>query len=257
MRLSAHFGQWLEVGRQGRKARQWQVAVGLIYGQVKKSYRQRKLMRVTHVMRIGTSEALQVALQGLGFSGRLNTAFIERVNLSVRHGVAALTRRTWATFHQAPHLLGHLEWWRAYYHGCRVLTNHYEWRWCSHECEVANVWRNGTGSLRQPWQREERTDDGQRGRCSLAHCRQFPLENLSSQMWSQYHIVERSMKVRAEVVGWSLLPGYCGLPGLHTDEKGSLRGFEEADHIIHHQLRLYLFLLMLFKTCIFGFCSGS
>jgi hypothetical protein len=65
------------------------------------------------------------------------------------------------------------------------------------------------------------------------------------------------MKVRAEVVGWSLLPGYCGLPGLHTDEKGSLRGFAEADHIIHHQLRLYLFLLMLFKTCIFGFCSGS
>jgi len=119
MRLPAHFGQWLEVGRQGRKARQWQVAVGLIYGQVKKSYRQRKLMRVTHVMRIGTSEALQVALQGLGFSGRLNTAFIERVNLSVRHGVAALARRTWATFHQAPHLLGHLEWWRAYYHVVR------------------------------------------------------------------------------------------------------------------------------------------
>ncbi len=117
--LTAHFGQWLEVGRQGRKARQWQVAVGLIYGQVKKSYRQRKLMRVTHVMRIGTSEALQVALQGLGFSGRLNTAFIERVNLSVRHGVAALARRTWATFHQAPHLLGHLEWWRAYYHFVR------------------------------------------------------------------------------------------------------------------------------------------
>jgi len=51
--------------------------------------------------------------------------------------------------------------------------------------------------------------------------------------------MERSMKVRAEVVGWSLLPGYGGLPGLHTDEKGSLRGFAEADHIIHHQLRLY------------------
>jgi transposase InsO family protein len=55
----------------------------------------------------------------MGFSGRLNTAFIERVNLTVRHGVAALARRTWATSQQAPHLLAHLEWWRAYYHFVR------------------------------------------------------------------------------------------------------------------------------------------
>lgn len=58
-------------------------------------------------------------LQGMGLSGRLNTAFIERVNLTVRHGVAALARRTWATAQQAPHLLAHLEWWRAYYHFVR------------------------------------------------------------------------------------------------------------------------------------------
>jgi hypothetical protein len=79
MRLSAHFGQWLQVDRQGRKARQWQVAAGLIYGQVKKSYRRRKLVRVTPLMRLGTQADLTVALQALGFSGRLNTAFIERV----------------------------------------------------------------------------------------------------------------------------------------------------------------------------------
>jgi IS1 family transposase len=121
--LTAHFGQWLEAGRRGRKARQWQVAADLIYGQVKKSYRRRKLMRVTHVMRLGTSSALKVALQGLGFSGRLNTAFIERVNLTVRHGVAALARRTWATVQQAPQLLIHLEWWRAYYHFVRPHTS--------------------------------------------------------------------------------------------------------------------------------------
>src|SRR5438477_13069000 len=57
-----------------------------------------------------------MAHQGLGLSGRLNTAFIERVNLTVRHGVAALARRTWATSQQAPQLLAQLEWWRAYYH---------------------------------------------------------------------------------------------------------------------------------------------
>jgi len=56
--------------------RRWQVESSLIYGQVKKCYRRRKLMQVTHVMRLGTEAALQAALQGLGFSGRLNTAFI-------------------------------------------------------------------------------------------------------------------------------------------------------------------------------------
>ncbi|HEX9134636.1 MAG TPA: hypothetical protein VF844_20285 [Ktedonobacteraceae bacterium] len=117
--LTAHFGHWHEVGQRGRNVRRWQVAAGLIYGQVKKSYRRRKLARVTHVMRLGTEAALRVALQQLGFSGRLNTAFIERVNLTVRHGVAALARRTWATAQQSPHLLAHLEWWRAYYHFVR------------------------------------------------------------------------------------------------------------------------------------------
>jgi hypothetical protein len=117
--LTAHFGHWLLVNRRGRKVLRWQVTAGLIYGQVKKSYRRRKLVRVMHVMRLGTEDALQVALQGLGFSRRLNTAFIERVNLTVRHGVAALARRTWATAQQSPQLLAHLEWWRAYYHFVR------------------------------------------------------------------------------------------------------------------------------------------
>ena len=119
MRLAAHFGHWLPAGPRGRQRRQWQVAAGLIYGQVKKCYRRRKLIRVTHVMRLGTEVALTATLQGLGFSGRLNTACIERVNLTVRHGVAALARRTWATAKPAPQLLANLEWWRAYYHFVR------------------------------------------------------------------------------------------------------------------------------------------
>jgi IS1 family transposase len=117
--LTAHFGHWHQVSRRGRQRRQWQVEAGLIYGQVKKCYRQRKLIRVKHVMRLGTEDALKAALQGLGLSGRLNTAFIERVNLTVRHAIAALARRTWATAQQRPHLFAHLEWWRAYYHFVR------------------------------------------------------------------------------------------------------------------------------------------
>ena len=37
----------------------------------------------------------------------------------VRHGIAALARRTWATAQQSPQLLAHLEWWRGYYHFVR------------------------------------------------------------------------------------------------------------------------------------------
>ncbi len=62
--LTAHFGQWLPGSRRGRHVRRWHVADGLIYGQVKKCYRRRKLVGVTHVMRLGTEEALKAALQG-------------------------------------------------------------------------------------------------------------------------------------------------------------------------------------------------
>jgi hypothetical protein len=71
--LTALFGHWCQVSRQGRKVKQWQVAEDLIYGQVKKCYRRRKLIRVAHVMRLGTESALKASLQGMGFSGRLNT----------------------------------------------------------------------------------------------------------------------------------------------------------------------------------------
>jgi len=94
-------------------------AAGLIYGQVKKTYRRRKLVRVMHVLRCGTRADLSAALRGLGLSGQINTAFIERVNLTVRQSVAALVRRTWSTAQEAPQLLVHLEWWRAYYHFVR------------------------------------------------------------------------------------------------------------------------------------------
>jgi len=48
--FTAQFGHWLQVGRLGRHGGRWQVATGLIYGQVKKSYQRRKLVRVTSLM---------------------------------------------------------------------------------------------------------------------------------------------------------------------------------------------------------------
>src|SRR3712207_7387129 len=55
----------------------------------------------------------------MGLSGRVTTAFVERVNLTLRRGVAGLARRTWATARTAPGLLAQVEWWRAYYHWVR------------------------------------------------------------------------------------------------------------------------------------------
>ncbi len=115
--LTAHFGHW--VMGMAQRTRHWQVATGLIYGQVKKTYRRRMVVRVTQRMRCGTHQALTAALKHLDLSGRLNTAFIERVNLTIRQSVAALVRRTWSTAQAAPQLLAHVEWWRAYYHFAR------------------------------------------------------------------------------------------------------------------------------------------
>jgi IS1 family transposase len=143
--LTAHFGQWM--AGVGRRTRQWQVAIGLIYGQVKKQYRRRRLVGVTYVMRCGTRLALRDALMGLGLSGKLNTAFVERLNLTVRQSVAALVRRTWSTAQEVPQLLVHLELWRAYYH---FVRQHQSLR-------VALAQPRERGGKRQPQRYRQRT----------------------------------------------------------------------------------------------------
>jgi hypothetical protein len=52
-------------------------------------------------------------------SGNINTAFVERVNLTIRQGVSKLTRRTWGRVQYSSELLEHLYWWLAYYHFVR------------------------------------------------------------------------------------------------------------------------------------------
>jgi len=113
--LTAHFGQWRDDGRR----RAWRVADTLVSGQVKKTYRCRRVVRVTRRIAVGTWAQLRGSLHALGLSGRLNTAFVERVNLTLRQGVAALARRTWATAQTTPGLAAQVAWWRGYYHFVR------------------------------------------------------------------------------------------------------------------------------------------
>jgi Integrase core domain len=70
-------------------------------------------------MQCDSRRALRAALLGLGWSGRLQTAFVERRNRTARQSVAALTRRTWATAQTATGLQAQIDWWRGYYHFSR------------------------------------------------------------------------------------------------------------------------------------------
>jgi IS1 family transposase/transposase-like protein len=113
--LTAHFGQWVGRGRR----RQWQVDPRLCYGQVQKQYRRRRLVRVHHRTVCGSGGGLRMALRALGWRGLVQTAFAERLNLTVRQSAAGLTRRTWATAQTVAGLGAQLAWWRGYYHYVR------------------------------------------------------------------------------------------------------------------------------------------
>ena len=63
----------------------------LLYAQVVKSYWRRRIVGVTYRVVFGTMERVQ---QGLSVCGRkINTAFVERLNLDIRQRVAAVGRR--------------------------------------------------------------------------------------------------------------------------------------------------------------------
>jgi hypothetical protein len=64
---------------------------GLHYAQVIKTVRRRRLVRVRQRVVFGTLEAIQQVLAACGW--QINTAFIERLNLSIRQHVAAVGRR--------------------------------------------------------------------------------------------------------------------------------------------------------------------
>jgi len=119
--LTAHFGSWVESA--GKQTHHWQVRAGLLYGQLVKHYCRRRLVRVERRASLGSLDQLAAALRALGESGTIQTAFVERLNLTVRQAVTPLTRRTWGIAQSSAELMFHLEWWRAYYHFVRPHTS--------------------------------------------------------------------------------------------------------------------------------------
>jgi transposase InsO family protein len=49
----------------------------------------------------------------------VQTAFVERANLTLRELIAPLSRRTWSIAYDRHHLRLHSQWGLAYYHFCR------------------------------------------------------------------------------------------------------------------------------------------
>jgi len=93
--LLTHFGHWVQPPRRqatgpAPKPR-WMPWPQLLYAQVVKTVRWRRLVRVRHRVVFGTVEAVQQVLAAHGW--QINTAFIERLNLSMRQHVAAVGRR--------------------------------------------------------------------------------------------------------------------------------------------------------------------
>lgn len=115
--ITAHFGHWFRP--TGARTDHWHVSEQLLYGQlVKRKQRYRLTYTITRML-WGSRKVFNQVLTLHGFLPNIQTAFIERVNLTIRRGVAPLMRKTWALAQSPDHLRNHMEWWRAYYHFVR------------------------------------------------------------------------------------------------------------------------------------------
>ena len=116
--ITAHFGYWKYPDKQWK----WTVSDRLLYGQLVKRRNKRKhdgqSFTFTRMM-WGKSTHLLQRLRELGLTGTIHTAFIERLNLTIRQSIASLSRRTWSKARSNEMLLRHVQWWRCYYHFSR------------------------------------------------------------------------------------------------------------------------------------------
>jgi IS1 family transposase len=93
--LLAHYGHWVQPPRrqaQGPAPKpRWMPLPQLLYAQVVKTMRRRRLVEVKHRVVFGTQAAVEQVLSACGW--QINTSFVERLNLDIRQHVAAVGRR--------------------------------------------------------------------------------------------------------------------------------------------------------------------
>jgi hypothetical protein len=118
--LLTHYGQWVQLPRrqaQGPAPKpRWMPLPHLLYAQVVKTVRRRRLVNVTHHVMFGSLEAVNHLLAPHGW--HINTAFVERINLSIRQHVAAVGRRVSTLCKGEDGLRQQLALYHVYYNFC-------------------------------------------------------------------------------------------------------------------------------------------
>src|SRR5437667_4474190 len=118
--LLTHYGQWVQPARQRAQGPapkpRWMPLPELLYAQVVKTVRRRCVVRVQHRVVFGTLETVNAVLAPFGW--QINTAFIERLNLNIRHHVAAVGRRVSTLCNGEDGLRQQLALYHMYYNFC-------------------------------------------------------------------------------------------------------------------------------------------
>jgi IS1 family transposase len=118
--LLTHYGHWVQPPRrQGKSPRpkpRWIPLPQLLYAQVVKTMRRRRLVDVKHRPVFGTLMAIEHVLAPLGW--QINTAFVERINLTIRPHVAAVGRRVTTLCKGEDGLRQQLALYQVYYNMC-------------------------------------------------------------------------------------------------------------------------------------------
>ena len=115
--LTAHFGSWHRPFRARKD--HWQVDENLMYGQFRKVRKGFRITSIYTIVQWGERQAIKQALQAFELTGKIQTSFVERLNLTLRELTAPLSRKTWSMAFDEAHLLLHVEWVRSYYHFAR------------------------------------------------------------------------------------------------------------------------------------------
>jgi hypothetical protein len=142
--LVTHYGQWLHPERRHAKGAQpqprWMPLPGLLYGQVVKRYRRRRIVGGTHRSIFGAAQTIESILAKRGW--KINSAFVERLNRDFRQHVAALGRRVNTLCTRAAGLRQPLT---LFHVGHNFVLPHVNWRLPLPELEP------GTGAIKR-WQ---------------------------------------------------------------------------------------------------------
>jgi len=93
--ILGHCGVWHQPERKRAQGPapmpRWMPQPGLLYAQVIKNYRRKRMIGVRHYVVFGTLGAIEQVLAACGW--KINTAFVERLNLDIWQRVAAVGRR--------------------------------------------------------------------------------------------------------------------------------------------------------------------